>query len=494
MSTDSNNYKFQKLTPTGNADIKVYREALDFVFDKLNGLRNIAITGPYSAGKSSVIETYKKEKSNHKFLHISLAHFEKTNVVKDGNEEDGNTIKDSELEGKIINQLIHQVPSEKIPQTQFKVKRRLRSSRLWLGTLTIATLVSLLIFLFNNKKWDTYVGGLNTPWLKSLLKYTTNDVFSFFALLAVISIVSYLIYYVMRIQYNKNVFRKLTVQGNEIEIFSNQDDSYFDKYLNEVLYLFENSDYQVFIFEDMDRFNDNKIFEKLREINTLLNNKSENVFWFVYLLRDDMFTSKDRTKFFDFLLPIVPVVDGSNSYDQFLDHFKEGALLQHFDINFLQGISLYIDDMRLLKNIYNEYVIYHERIQSTELSPDRLLAMITYKNLFPQDFSELQLNRGFVYTLFISKKTFIEGEIHELEERLLLLQQKISSSEDELVNNLDELDALYLNTDKLDIDGKSESQFPSRRDFLKALKISLTTFIKLLIIVVIMLSNNIIRT
>ncbi|WP_339308580.1 hypothetical protein [Paenibacillus sp. FSL R5-0519] len=72
----------------------------------------MAITGAYSAGKSSVIETYKKERSNHKFLHISLAHFEKTNVVKDGN-EDGNTIKDSELEGKKINQLIHQIPSEK---------------------------------------------------------------------------------------------------------------------------------------------------------------------------------------------------------------------------------------------------------------------------------------------------------------------------------------------------------------------------------------------
>ncbi|WP_338533669.1 hypothetical protein RBB83_13305 [Paenibacillus peoriae] len=454
-----------------NADIKVYREALDFVFDKANGLRNVAITGSYSAGKSSVIETYKREKYNHKFLHISLAHFEKWNVEKEGSKEE-NSIKDSELEGKIINQLIHQIPSDRIPQTQFKVKRRLRSSRLWVGTVVIATLVALFIFLLNNKKWDTYIGGLTTPWLKSILKYTTNDVFSFFALLTVIGIVAYFIYFVMRIQYNKNIFRKLTVQGNEIEIFSGQDESYFDKYLNEVLYLFENSGYQIFIFEDMDRFNDNKIFEKLREINTLLNKKSANVFWFVYLLRDDMFTSKDRTKFFDFIVPIVPVVDGSNSFDQFLDHFKKGGFLQHFEVNFLQGISLYIDDMRLLKNIYNEYVIYHGRIQSTELSADKLLAMITYKNLFPRDFNELQLNRGFVYQLFRSKESFIEKEVLVIENEIYIRQQKLNSSEEELNRNLDELDAIYLTLDRLGVDGKIETHFTLRRDFLKALKAS----------------------
>lgn len=40
----------------------------------------------------------------------------------------------------------------------------------------------------------------------------------------------------------QNVFRKLNLKGNEIEIFEESDDSYFDKYLNEVLYLFENVD------------------------------------------------------------------------------------------------------------------------------------------------------------------------------------------------------------------------------------------------------------
>ena len=75
----------------------------------------------------------------------------------------------------------------------------------------------------------------------------------------------------IRIQREKNIFRKLNIKGNEIEIFEKSDDSYFDKYLNEVLYLFENADADVIVFEDMDRFNTNGIFERLREVNTLAN-------------------------------------------------------------------------------------------------------------------------------------------------------------------------------------------------------------------------------
>lgn len=103
-------------------------------------------------------------------------------------------------------------------------------------------------------------------------------------------------------QKNKNIFRKLNLKGNEIEIFEKSDDSYFDKYLNEVLYLFENADADVIVFEDMDRFNANKIFELLLEVNTLANiqlqKENKKVLRFLYLLRDDIFVSKDRTQVF----------------------------------------------------------------------------------------------------------------------------------------------------------------------------------------------------
>ena len=203
---------------------------------------------------------------------------------------------------------------------------------------------------------------------------------------------------------NKSIFKKLSFQGNEIEVFEESDDSYFDKYLNEVLYLFENVQENVIVFEDMDRFDASKIFERLREINTLVNLQREKenkpILRFFYLLRDDIFVSKDRTKFFDCIIPVVPVVDSSNSYNQFISHLEKNNLLSKFNEGFLQGISLYVDDMRLLKNICNEFLIYYNRLNTTELDYNKMFALITYKNLFPRDFGDLQLNKG-LYMLFL---------------------------------------------------------------------------------------------
>lgn len=52
-------YNFQKLTPINDVELNIYDHALDFIF-KNDDVKNIAISGAYSAGKSSVLETYKR--------------------------------------------------------------------------------------------------------------------------------------------------------------------------------------------------------------------------------------------------------------------------------------------------------------------------------------------------------------------------------------------------------------------------------------------------
>lgn len=48
-----NKYKFERLTPVDDIDLNVYEEAIDYVFDN-SDIKNVAISGAYSAGKSSV--------------------------------------------------------------------------------------------------------------------------------------------------------------------------------------------------------------------------------------------------------------------------------------------------------------------------------------------------------------------------------------------------------------------------------------------------------
>lgn len=433
-------FQFERLTPTDDVNLSVYEEAIDYVFDNPD-VRNVAISGAYSAGKSSVLASYKKTHSDLRFRHITLAHF------KAPNEKDESEVKESVLEGKILNQLIHQIPSDKIPQTNFRVKKRINPACIITNTLVTIALLMAVFYLVFFDSWKDYVLTLPDNWLKSILELSVHPYALMIDGIIIIGLLCFPVYGLIKIQKNKNIFRKLNLQGNELEIFEESNDSYFDKYLNEVLYLFENVDADVIVFEDMDRFNANKIFERLREVNTLANiqlqKENQKVLRFFYLLRDDIFISKDRTKFFDYIIPVVPVVDSSNSYDQFIYHFERGGILERFDESFLQGLSLYIDDMRLLKNIYNEFVIYFNRLNITELDCNKMLAIIAYKNLFPRDFADLQLNQGFVYTLFNKKDEIIKSEITKIKKAIDERKQRISALKNEHLVSIRELNVAF---------------------------------------------------
>ena len=309
----------------------------------------------------------------------------------------------------------------------------------------ILFIISIAYFIYFDS-WKNYVNTLPDTDLKIQLMTTTQPQFLIANGILIIFLIFIFLFKLISVQKDKIIFRKLNLQGNEIEIFEESNDSYFDKYLNEVLYLFENTDADAIVFEDIDRYNANEIFERLREVSTLANlqlEKDNKVLRFFYLLRDDIYDSKDRTKFFDYIIPIVPVVDSSNSFDQFILHFKNSGIYEQLDESFLQGLSLYIDDMRLLKNIYNEFIIYFNRLNITELNCNKMLAIITYKNIFPRDFADLQLNRGFVYTLFSEKEKFITTEVTKINKEIDETKKRIASAENEHLISLRELNAAF---------------------------------------------------
>ena len=453
-------YNFEKLTPDKDADISVYEEAIEFVFDN-SDVTNIAISGAYGAGKSSVIESYEKKHDDKNFLHISLAHFEPTE-----RNESEDSVKETTLEGKILNQLIHQIPVDRIPQTNFRVKKDVGRRNIIIITILLYVLLGSITFISMSNEIQNWVDALCDGRLKSLLAIFTNDFTVFFAAIALAGSAFICIYNAVKVQKNKNLFHKVTVQGNTIEIFENKDESYFDKYLNEVLYLFEQVEADVIVFEDMDRFNSNVIFERLREVNNLVNVHKYNKFKnkkrhklinkifrrkekqykplrFFYLLRDDVFVTKDRTKFFDYIIPIVPVLDGTNSYDQFIRHLKQGNILEKFDSTFLQRLALYIDDMRVLKNVYNEFLVYMYRLNNTDLNWNKMLAIIVYKNIFPRDFCNLQLGKGYVHELFEQKENLSKETIGKLEEEKQLIQEKITYINKENLTDVQELNDAY---------------------------------------------------
>ena len=110
----------------------------------------------------------------------------------------------------------------------------------------------------------------------------------------------------------------------------------------------------------------------LRELNNLLNNDeaiNHKPIVFVYAVRDDIFSKEDRTKFFDFIIPVIPIVNATNSGEillEKLDNAKKHGICHKISQGFVLDIAPFISDMRIIQNIYNEFVVYKKTLQTEQ--------------------------------------------------------------------------------------------------------------------------------
>lgn len=214
---------------------------------------------------------------------------------------------------------------------------------------------------------------------------------------------------------NKIKFSKLTYKGTEAEFTeTNNDETILERDMKEIVYLLSSSNTRTVVFEDLDRYDNVDIFIKLKELNFLLNVYNEvnrkRIVKFIYLVKDDLFDSKDRTKFFDFIIPILPVVNSNSSLDILLD--LTDNLENKPETFLLRNLSLYLNDMRVIRNIVNEYKIFCNLLpmNTIGLNANKLFAIITLKNVFPKEFQLLLENNGFIREIINKieeyKKTF----------------------------------------------------------------------------------------
>ena len=160
---------------------------------------------------------------------------------------------------------------------------------------------------------------------------------------------------------------------------------------------------------------------KLRELNQLIN-ESKIVgrhITFIYAIKDDIFKDEERTKFFDFITTVIPVINPSNSKDKLKSALeKKGCGDDGISDDDLSEMAFFIQDMRILTNIVNEYKQYRDKLcanNASRLNKTKLLGMIVYKNYYPQDFASLHRREGKVYRCISSKPKFIPLALKAIE-------------------------------------------------------------------------------
>jgi hypothetical protein len=421
-----------------------YDDEVDLLHSKIRNekVKNIAISASYGAGKSSLIDSYlekygnleekKKRKTNQTWNRISLAAFEN----KEYNSE--------EVERGILQQLLYSQKQSALPNS--KLKRTNKTSK---GiTLLFSLLITALITL--TSLFALILGDEITP-AKEFVKWLILS-----ALILVLFALLYSSLYYKKLSRIK--YKDLEADLSEIHSSEFKYDglSLISRFVDEVLYFFECININLVIFEDLDRLGkeSQKILTKLRELNTLINNSKKRVgkVTFLYAIKDDMFTNQEqRSKFFEFILSLPPIVNPITVGEEMREIHRrivESSTVNKIyklDDDFIKGISIYIPNMRVLKNSFNDYLIMFSRIKSDktddQFKNENLFALCLYKQLFPQEYARLENKKGLI-PIVMNRKLCIADANAKADEKIAELEKLLKDSEKELSDSIDELKTL----------------------------------------------------
>lgn len=400
---------------------------------------NIALTGSYGAGKSSILKTFKAYYPEYHYVNVSLASFVEVNMSEsDSTPKSNEDSFEEQLEYSILQQLFYHVKATNIPESRFgRIERTSRKKRIFVVVCILLFVVANLCLFCQEQVTKYFL--IPTEVLKSSFLFGSSICIF---ILGICVILFQLILFIKKIS-----IKNLTLDKATLEFEEKKNVSIMNRYLDEILYLFQEKKYNVVIFEDIDRFENTHIFTKLRELNLILNQSEEigRRIVFLYALKDDIFANaEERTKFFDYIVPVIPFVNASNSGDLFRRKITDLHIPEaEVSSSFITDISVFVNDMRVLTNVVNEFDLYRNLLDK-KLKKGKLLAMILYKNLYPTDFSWLHQNKGVVYETFMSSPK-IRSEIREDDsDRLKEIDSEIQGISEETLRSIEELRAVIV--------------------------------------------------
>ncbi|WP_210454448.1 pcar [Pantoea ananatis] len=426
--------EYEALTPSiiEPQESSTYTDALNFACSR-GDIRNIAVTGAYGAGKSSVLRTWKECPDNDlRIMTVSLADFEMQSASRPKAEpadKQGNTssaddkkaaAEEKTIEYSILQQLLYKEKKSSLPYS--RIERITDISSFQVASVAADLLLILIVMLAGLLcLFPEYVSNkLSLPGMIS--QYLIDRTVGRLVLAGVLLFTA--LFLSVRKLHRIGLFDR-RVSVDKIDMLKGaistrpSSPSLLNVYIDEIVYFFEQTGHNVVIFEDLDRHNDGAIFIKLREINQIINNTrpDDEPVRFIYAVRDGLFsTAEARTKFFDFVIPVIPVMDSENAAEHFSSMFRETELGDPDFTKCVSSLALFIPDMRIMRNIANEFRIYQNLVNGAG-DITRLLSMIAYKNIFAEDYHSIDEKKGVLYSFV---RAFVSGGLKEepVKERL----------------------------------------------------------------------------
>jgi hypothetical protein len=428
--------------------------------------RNIALTGRYGAGKSSVLDKF-EEKHRKATQRLSIS------TLAPGNQGESTT---NRIQKEIVKQLLYGATEKVGRNSRFSRIAVLSKWRVLAEAVGVVGAVALVLVLFG--------------WLPELDWPDSNaDSWQRAAAWAGLAAVGVAVAAAVRVMTHGWFISDVGAGGATVTLTSKEAAStFFDKYLDEIVYYFDHESKDIVIFEDLDRFEAPGIFEAVRELNILLNDTPHRrarlrgnrpgrlLHWglkklprdvpgwlieklpakwstrllglgvplrFVYAVKDSMFEQlgKDtkelaaggdavaaetlranRTKFFDLVVPMVPFISHRNARELLSDLLGEAGIAD-IDRALVGLVARHTTDMRLLRNMCNEYLVFAERLLEAKkkapgLEPSKLFALIAYKNFHLSDFENISRRASDLDRLYEFHQKLVRQSVDTNERRV----------------------------------------------------------------------------
>lgn len=364
---------------------------VDYLLEALSdrAIRNIALSGEYGSGKSSILMGLRQRLNlaDKKVVQVSLGGIAGATI-------EGSADPEPHLQREILRQILYTAQPSTLRRLRFGAApllgvqhSKIRASVH--GLIAVALLaapVTLRLFGF----------------LADSALYLTLQ---FLAVASAIFILFWSLSKSSAIAARFVANLKFRLPGATLEL-SNTEVPLLEEYSDDLIRFFRAEKVRVVIFEDLDRYQNPRIFDSLKNLNEALNRAMNTrgdptvTIRFIYAIRDLVFfqsgsasipnaTDVDpafRTKYFDLIIPVVPYVSPNNSSAL----FKQYLSLANIDVDapdLIYLIGQNCSEVRTLKNICNEYRIYHDVITRSTHSVNGtfLLAAVAYKNAMPGD-------------------------------------------------------------------------------------------------------------
>ena len=216
-------------------DLKIIQPYLTELERSLNEkeITNIAVTGAYGSGKSTIIKTFQKIHCEYEYLNVSLASFTdndengKKKSLKPKVDGEGNPIEpdkfnanlERRLEISILQQLFYHVKPSEIPDSRFK---RINNNKWWKLLLSSVCLIFWLISILLLFKFN-YINKINPSTWHTSLRF---DWVAFISIFLFFTGVGFFAKYIIRLFSNSKI-NKLSIKG-ELELGDNVDKSVFN--------------------------------------------------------------------------------------------------------------------------------------------------------------------------------------------------------------------------------------------------------------------------